>query len=627
MKKDALFVLETHMLNGLFLSLMSLFYDVKTFKFTYISKRIFPRIKLVHLKEYINQQRSCSLRAETARLWDEVLPQFPNARWDLRIGDKNIDLSRKARQVLSAEFERLIFIKYIADQYRLQAGRNVYIVDSWYIDYIKKAVDSALRQKIFDYPAQGVFTFFNVFCDRLHYWLFKIIFALKHIKQAFKKQHMVVPGNGRIKYIYDHIAPSECSADSENLTFTWIVDGHQIKKEEILFVLPRVDSKLCAYAYEEYTKRRLCVVKEDELVRIAPLSLKVRYIASMVSSIAVNLFIFTFEKMQKHEYYMRILPWKAIAAYLRPKVYLSSLSQLNIENPAIEYLNAIGISTVIWIYGTSSSRFTSEGRDEGFKTVRRYDILCEHLVVWNKEAKDFTAMHYQQNLDVKVIGPLMCGNENVMQEPREKIFNALSLLYKPEYKYISVFDCASFPKGYKVNKTYYHDLETLHYHEALIRNIQRLLNEFQDICFIFKPKRSAIETYSLLPQASKHIEGLMKSDRFLSLKPDVNPWLPISMADLCISVPFESPNIAALHYGKPVIFHSELNTGCYHRYAKVKNLITYDFEQLRGLVEKFLFHPESFKDMFNKMDFSDFVGDEPRTNSSMKFREFLKELA
>jgi hypothetical protein len=84
--------------------------------------------------------------------------------------------------------------------------------------------------------------------------------------------------------------------------------------------------------------------------------------------------------------------------------------------------------------------------------------------------------------------------------------------------------------------------------------------------------------------------------------------------------------MASLHYGKPAIFHDALNIARYPRfgYDKIESLITRNFNNLKEKFENCLYGKLSFAERIDGAKISDVCGPVPGTNSSLKFREYLK---
>ena len=92
---------------------------------------------------------------------------------------------------------------------------------------------------------------------------------------------------------------------------------------------------------------------------------------------------------------------------------------------------------------------------------------------------------------------------------------------------------------------------------------------------------------------------------------------------MCIVMPFGSPAIAALHYGKPAIFHDSKNIAMNHRHQDISELISHNYPELKEKVKSWLFDN---KDIASLPRIEQFIGRFPKENSTEKFREHLSAL-
>ncbi len=156
-----------------------------------------------------------------------------------------------------------------------------------------------------------------------------------------------------------------------------------------------------------------------------------------------------------------------------------------------------------------------------------------------------------------------------------------------------------------------------------------LLSDFDQLVLLYKPKRRLTNGKCCYSSGTRElICEINNNPRAMVLDYDVNPWIPIALADLLISMPFESPSIAGIHYGKPAFFHDPTGIACKHRYQELSAYITHDYSQLKLLVDEFLNRKRrsTTDPEMTKANLADFTGPRPETNSSDRFRDFLVSL-
>ena len=124
-------------------------------------------------------------------------------------------------------------------------------------------------------------------------------------------------------------------------------------------------------------------------------------------------------------------------------------------------------------------------------------------------------------------------------------------------------------------------------------------------------------------------EQMKDSGRGFIVDHDINPWVPIAMADLCIGMPFTSPPLAGMHYRIPGLFHDPTGVALHHKHQSLSHSITHDYEQLKSRVRSMAF--ESPRSDGNEelvwSETQEFTGGYPGTNSSDRFRDILCDIA
>ena len=112
-----LLVVEVHPINLIFLWCLSFFVRVKAYRLHPACPRILSRrVQVLDLDNYFTQNANHCFRSHVMQLWEKVLEKFPTDSWSLRYEGHLLDFSTKARQALSAPFERLIMLREIQGQ-------------------------------------------------------------------------------------------------------------------------------------------------------------------------------------------------------------------------------------------------------------------------------------------------------------------------------------------------------------------------------------------------------------------------------------------------------------------------------------------------------------------------------
>lgn len=618
-----LLVPKINLLNYHLFLFLSFRYQIKAYKIQPFLYRSKGRIELLDMSDYFSWEECIVVKSDAADIWENILPRFPLSNWKLRIRGYCIDLSIKAKQDFQQEIEKLLFLKHIISFYE-KKGKKAWIINSLRFNFISR---TDRPNEFFCYPTMKFLSLINVSLDRINLAaenFLKFSFIICQFVIGFIKNRKIT---AEIRYLYDSVSPKELSIDKDNITFSWIIDGRLVHKKDVFFLLPKADFQMKTQAKDYTRDRELLAINRLNMLSMASYKKLFSCLPELFKILVKDILIpgWGLEHLLVTEYAIRIACWIPIAESLKPKVYIGNCSNVGFEDPAIIYFKAIGVKTVFWTYGTNSYLFCKDKRDCRFRNILFCHILSSNFIVWNKHFKEFVEEHPQDGLQVHVIGPLMSSDEGVMYDDREALLAKLGLAYKSTFKYVAIFDA---PAGSRRRSfAYYPNYCTDDYNYAFLRDIYGLLDDLQNVILVYKPKRSLTSgKFSYSDKLKKLLKEAGQNQRMIVLDYNVNPWIPIAMADMCISMPFESPTVAALHYGKPAIFHDPFGIVNYHRYSKIKQLTTHNSSQLKKLAENFLFNPSSFKDMYKEMNISNFVGAEPGTNSSTKFREFLNNI-
>jgi len=632
MTRRILLAPKIHFINLPLFFLLSFIYKIKTLEMQVpCSYLVRKRIKLLQLEEYFNWEECMVMRADAVKIWENILPKFPEESWKIHIKSFELNMSKKAKQDIQREFEKLFLLKNIVDYNK--NNQNVYIINSLHFNFLKSI---GKNKEFFSYPTLHFLSFINTILDRFFLYLLNLSIELKLIVQLiygllYRKD--LKENISTIKYIWDGISPRELSVDKDKITFAWIIDNAIIHKDEVLFLLPKADFQMKDFSEDEATGKGLLIANYFNMVCFVSNRILLASLYEVLKLTIKNIISleFTIKGIMNIKYTLQILKWVSVVEYLKPRVYVNSFSSVGIEDPAIIYFQKAGIKTIMWSYGSNTELFTTQNRNCDFRGIINCNILSSNMIVWNNRFKEFIENHPQNDLKIIVIGPLMSGDESVFTTSPDILRKRIGLNHIQDnnsLKYIAVFDVPPASKAFRGSETVCPDSNTEEYNCAFIRDVFRLLSDFEDLFLLYKPKRSLTSgKFSYNDEFREILKEMRKNPRVIILDYNINPWLPIASADITISMPFESPFIASIHYGKPSIFHDPTNIAHHHRYQDVSDFITHSYEELKSKVNYRLFDSDApHLDITNEYKLRDFVGVYPGTNSSERFREYLVSL-
>jgi polysaccharide biosynthesis PFTS motif protein len=267
-----------------------------------------------------------------------------------------------------------------------------------------------------------------------------------------------------------------------------------------------------------------------------------------------------------------------------------------------------------------------------FRASTFANVLASYLIVWHRDAQGFIQQHPQERAQVKAIGPLMAGDESVVELPPDILRARAGIIpsgRRHGLQYVSVFDVAPKVRDLKIFAGIYPSIYTEEYMYLFLRDMYRLLQDLGNIVLVFKPQRSLRDaSLSYSNEFREVVHSINQSERGFVLDDAINSWVPIAVADLCIAVPFTVPPLSGMHYGIPGLFHDPTGFVHNHRYKAIPHCITHSYDQLRSEVRSLLLDSSRRNGRKEAIwsEAREFIGECPGTNSSDRFRKFLVEL-
>ena len=627
-------VSEIHPMNLLLFWLLSFVVKVEAYEIHRMCPKLLcQRIESMDLRRCLSLNDGQRFRSRVMQVWEGLHEKCPRKHWTCFSRGRSLDFTTKAKQDLAGDLDRLLLLQEVGKWHRAKA--KVFIIDSPQFRYLRRLDPSAdsLRLAGFPFVSRA-----NVYLDLIFsyaYSLGQMLLLLKAMLRGWLIRDPRHPRHTqRVPFIWDGVSLPDLAVDSRRRFYPWIVDGKRIVKEDILFILPQfTNPKSSPHLYSAgYNAATI-----QELYRRVPFRVMYRNIRDLLVLIARYLIPMprSLASIRMAGYQRMTIRLTSAVGHLEPACYITSVSRIGDEDPATVYLNAIHVKTVMYFFSASQSQFVSDNHTCDFRKVMYSNILASTAVVWNENNKKIVEGHPQDKTQVEVIGPLMAGDETVLQLPKEVLRGGLGV--PPAFKavglrYISIFDVAPQSDGNKSSNSVplYPDPYTEDYSLAFLRDMVRLLEDFDNVALVFKPHRSLTGVkFSYASEFHDLTEQLKDSGRGFIIDHDINPWVPIALADLCIGMPFTSPPLAAIHYRIPGMFHDPTGVALHHRHQSLSHSITHEYEQLRSKVRSLAFesprHDGDEELLWSES--REFTGPYPGTNSADRFRELLSNTA
>lgn len=626
--KRVIIVPEINPFNFIVYVVLSLFSDVRTSVIKpYFLSRIMGRITLLDIAEYMSWEEVGILRGHAVKAFLEALKNFPVNLWQVGIKSARVDLSLKAKQELQKEFETLIFLQEITKADETAGWVIIHSIRHKYLSFL------GATKTFVEFKTNVALNILQNVSERLY---IKLLNCSRFLRIIFEYgygavSHKKIPKG--IRYFSCGIPPRELSIGEDNITYMWMIDGQTIKLEEMFFILPIADFQMKKF---KNTYKKVDGLNASIKPKMNSYALRRIIFENFVHALKLFLHnIFSsakFEELFKTEYSFRILEWLPIIESLKPNVYLVGDCHLLREEPVVLYLRKTGIKTVMWICSVNSYTFLNECKKDVY--LNKFDfanILSEWLVVWNEDYKEFILELPQDGLKVRAIGPLMSGNEGVMSLPKERVCEKIGLPGDVKKINICVFDMPPVSKKFLIKhrghipKFSFYFTEELNY--RFMHDMFNLLEDIPDIRLIYKPKRNLTSGKFFYDENLRKVfDDMAKHDDAIILDYNINPWIPLALADICISLPFSSPTVAAYHYNKCGLFYDPINKLACHRYNKIDKLLVRSYPDLKKIIEEYITAPHIYHDYVNRANIKEFLGGAIGENSSDNFRDFLRNL-
>jgi hypothetical protein len=257
------------------------------------------------------------------------------------------------------------------------------------------------------------------------------------------------------------------------------------------------------------------------------------------------------------------VPWLAAARTLQCRTYLTSVSNAWPEPAPVEALRSAGVRTVNWSYGANTFCFSVA--DSSFKDLGllRSVSAAAEVWVWNEGVGSWLqARSLGGPPAIRLIGPVMSGDARWLGRTPRAARAAYGLPGSPDSRYVAVFDVP--PVTREVRLAIGHG-PSVYAHSMLqqfFNDIEGLLEQ-REIVLLLKPKRSLKDVQRDFPDSMQRIldpaSPWCRSGRVVALPHDIDPYIPVALADFCIGVPFTSPVVAGLDSGRAGVFHDPLN--------------------------------------------------------------------
>jgi hypothetical protein len=260
---------------------------------------------------------------------------------------------------------------------------------------------------------------------------------------------------------------------------------------------------------------------------------------------------------------VRAIPWLARVEAWKPRCYITTVSDCWPESAEVAAMNAAGVRTINWSYGANT--FYASATNPRFEDLGLPRSIPEsrEIWVWNMEVVEWLgARILAARSDVKAIGPVMGGDSSWLKKSPSAARTAFGITAAEERVYAGIFDVPPVSRETRLRIGHGPSIYPVEMLDQFFVDVEELLRCLPQLALIVKPKRSLGDPRrEYAPSMVRLLDRtgpMARNERIIVVPHDIDPYIPVALADICIGVPFTSPVFAGVASGRAGIFHDPL---------------------------------------------------------------------
>lgn len=525
------------------------------------------RFKRFDPEDYVDWDAWSSIRELAYEQWKGIMGVLRNRIWRINILGHRTDFTTIAMEVLGKEYEKLFVLVKLMERsknestYLVEPGLSRFMGNGFSSDLVKR---SDINVKL-DYVYEMVL-------NLLHFARFFWTVIKLAISACEKTLHM------DYDFFWSGINPSEQNTGPNKLDFAWAVERKIFSAEKILYFLP---ARLSDEARSVYQSRHVCYREPGHYFDDLRGRKAIRIVRDLFLSLSTsNVGILTpYHGQLLFRFVCQAILWAVLAKHHKIEIAFTTQGAVWPERPEVAVLNAMGIRTVTWSYSANYMLYRTKRKIGSDPQAALSALETKEFYVWNKLSSDWihSRLLHEKKPDIKVIGPLMSGDSRICLESPEDARAFLGIEEEEGCVYISVYDMPTISKETRLKSC----LGPSPYPEEMVTAFYEDIKKLSEACpkfiFILKPKRSFDEKTVVY---SREIREFYEMGRVIYMEYDVNPYVPIAASDVCLAMPFTSPVLAGLHFGRIGVYHDPLNLIKSHLYHGLDMMIAHGYNDL-----------------------------------------------
>lgn len=532
----------------------------------FLPQVLLRRFKFLDPAEYFSlDQWQDELEAAFVAWQQNLDTSQPAFRLVRQVLDVDVDFSANWQQWLAIQYEeRHLFLALVA-----RSGVSPTEIGAAGVDDLFRRVGLPLSNQ--QIPSGGLLPYL----DRVWGTFVCLLYAGRAGFAAVRAPQ--IPWPTGISVIWSGISASEFAEADDQLDFSFLVQRKLLDPAQQLFFLPappgektaerlkrsgvqwRLLNEMGATGLEGRTAARIAWTAVRELLRWGdPIrsALAIRFSATSAA-------------------------WIAVQRRLKARAYLTSISMAWPEGPEVAALKALGLATANWAYSANVFRFAKDR--PGFRDLGllRSISVADELWVWNEEFRGWLeARRTGAKRSVEILGPVMAGDSSWLELDPAVARERFGIRFNADDRYLAIFDVPTVNQRFRVKYGHGPTTAPLDMLSQLYVDMERLLSEDPTWVLVLKPKRSFSDWTREYPESLRRLLNSQFRDRIRLLHHQIDPYIPVAIADAAIGIPFTSPVIAALYSGRTGIFHDPLGQAMSFYPQAYKPLVTHSYADL-----------------------------------------------
>ena len=575
-----LMICRLHPLNLVIAAVCSLFVQVAYWRKEYIPKPCLKRFTVLDPTEHFDLDEWRALVERAFRSFKGTVGRdHASYQTDRVIDGQHVDFTNNWLQAIAIQHEEAFLFRGMASRW-IERMPNAAAEGRCFV--AAGAVDLVATTLIGEHkgPAPG-FRYIRLFAriDQFWAWIIALLHATKQIALLMRAKPSQVCD---VQIIWAGISQSEIPAADNRLDFSFLAKRRLLDPATCLYVLPN---------YPTPPQRHYLATNGIRWMNRGDYGvLSFRNRLSAVRAIAKQVLIDTvFPAPRRNavalDLCVRAIPWLFVVRTLKPRRYVTSATSAWPELPEVAVINALGIRTISWSYGSNTFHYSvSDPHYEDLGLLRSIQAIQEAWEWSNETANWLKARKLLSASVIRIIGPVMCGDTRWLTKTPHEARIAYGISEQTGQRFIAAFDVPTISKSIRLEIGHGPSTYPIEMLEQFFSDVEALLERFPQLVLILKPKRSLQDTRREFAASMGRLldrDGFFtKQGRVIIVDHDIDPYIPVALADICIGVPFTSPVTTGLAAGRCGIYHDPLRRVNYARPSNLMRHVTHGRDDL-----------------------------------------------